>query len=352
VEVVVDDPAPHEVRVAVAACGLCHSDLHYLTGDLVAPLPMVVGHEAAGVVEAVGSAVTRVAPGDRVVTCMSVFCGACPACARSETWLCANRERPPTQRSSDDPPRVSVDGRPVAQGLGIGGLADRLLVHEHAVAVLPDALAFDLGALLGCGVLTGAGTVFNAARVREGESVVVIGCGGVGLSAVNAAAIAGAARIVAVDRDPAALALAAALGATDTIVVDDGVDVVGAVRDLIGGGADHAIEAIGLSATMETAIGAIRPGGTASLVGIAHPRARLDLSALGTVWFNRRIQGVLMGANHFPDDIPKLADLALEGRLRLDLIATDRLPLDDVNAGFDRMRTGAAGRVVVVLGDT
>lgn len=348
-EVTVDDPSPHEVRVRVEACGLCGSDLHYVDGELRTTYPMVVGHEAAGVVDSVGESVSGFAPGDRVVTCMSVYCGICEACRRGETWLCTNRERPPTQRPSDGPPRLEVDGVPATQGLGIGGLSEYVLVHEHALARLPAELPLDLGALLGCGVLTGAGTVFNAARVRPAESVVVIGCGGVGLSAINAAAIAGAGRIIAVDIDPAALALAEGVGATDTIRADE-VDVVKTVRSMTDGGSDHAIEALGRPATMSQAVDCIRPGGLASLVGIAGPRDRLDLGALSTVWFNRRIQGVLMGANHFPRDIPRLAGLAIDGRLKLDMLATRRITLDEVPEGFDRMRAGSGGRAIAMLG--
>lgn len=347
-EITVDDPGPHEVRVRVEACGLCGSDLHYVEGSLRTTFPMVVGHESAGVVDAVGASVSGFAPGDRVVTCMSVYCGICEACRRGETWLCTNRERPPTQRPADSPPRLTAGGEAAAQGLGIGGLAEYVLVHEHALARLPNELPLDLGALLGCGVLTGAGTVFNAARVRPAESVVVIGCGGVGLSAVNAAAIAGAGRIIAVDIDPDALALAEGVGATDTIRADE-LDVVRTVRGMTDGGADHAIEALGRPATMAQAVDCIRPGGLASLVGIAGPKDRLDLGALSTVWFNRRIQGVLMGANHFPRDIPRLAALAIDGRLKLDVLATRRIPLEDVPAGFERMRTGSGGRAIATF---
>lgn len=347
-EIVVDDPAAHEVRVRVEACGLCRSDLHYVTGELRTEFPMVPGHEAAGVVESVGSSVTGFSPGDRVVSCMSVYCGTCGACRRGETWLCQNRDRPPTQRPEGAAPRVTVGGRAAIAGLGIGGFAEYLLVHEHALAALPDGLPVEHGALLGCGVLTGAGTVFNSARVRPGESVVVIGCGGVGLSAVNAAAIAGAGPVIAVDVDDAVLELARAMGATETLR-GDVEPVPKAVRRLTGGGADHAIEALGRPATMAQAVDCVRPGGTASLVGIAGPTETLELSALATVWFNRRIQGVLMGANHFPRDIPRLADLALDGRLHLDLLATDRLPLDDLAVGFERMETGSIGRAVVMI---
>lgn len=346
--ITVDDPHPHEVRVRVEACGLCGSDLHYVNGDLRASFPMVVGHEASGVVEAVGESVSGFAPGDRVVTCMSVYCGICEACRRGETWLCTNRERPPIQRAADDAPRLAVGGVAAAQGLGIGGLAEHVLVHEHALARLPAELPLDLGALLGCGVLTGAGTVFNAARVRPAETVVVIGCGGVGLSVVNAAAIAGAARIIAVDVDATALELAVGVGATDTIRADE-EDVVKTVRSMTDGGADHAIEALGRPATMSQAVDCIRPGGLASLVGIAGPKDRLDLGALSTVWFNRRIQGVLMGANHFPRDIPRLAALAIDGRLKLDVLATRRIDLDEVPEGFERMRSGSGGRAIARL---
>ncbi|NND84603.1 MAG: Zn-dependent alcohol dehydrogenase [Acidimicrobiia bacterium] len=344
----VADPGPREVRVRTAACGLCHSDLHALEGQLQTPLPSVVGHEASGIVESVGSEVTDFVPGDRVVACISQFCGSCAACVRGETWLCQRREQPPLIRPDDAPPRLTHAGAPAGQFLAIGGLAEYFLVHEHALVRLRPEMPLDIAALLGCGVLTGYGTVVNRAKVRPDESVVVIGCGGVGLSAIQAAALSGASPIIAIDLHDHALELAKELGATVTINANFETPTK-MVRALTGGGADHAIEAIGFPKTMEDAVDMIRPGGTAYLIGIAPIPSTMELSAFRLVWFNRGVQGVLMGANNFRRDIPALADLYLAGRLPLDRLLTDRIPLEEAGTGFDAMRSGSLGRSAVVF---
>ncbi len=348
VDIDVDAPGDHEVVVRTSACGLCHSDLHAMNGDVPAPGPSVLGHEAAGVVEAVGVAVTTVAPGDHVVGCFTRACGTCPPCGRGETWLCQLRDKPPLARADDAPSRLSMEGRPVGQFLGVGGFADTLLLHESGVVRIPKALPLDTASLLGCGVLTGYGTVVNRARVRPGESVVVVGCGGVGLSAIQTAAIVGASPIIAIDIHDHALDLARQLGATVTINSSD-EGAVKLVRTLTQEGADHVIEAIGFPGTMQEAIEMVRPAGTAYLIGIAPIPAMLELSAFKLVWFNRGVQGVFMGANNFRRDIPALANLALAGKFDLDHLLTERLALDDIGAGFDTMRSGSLGRSVVVF---
>ncbi len=348
VDMEVDVPGPDEVLVRTAACGLCHSDLHAMTGELPVPIPTVMGHEAAGIVDSVGSSVTAVAPGDHVVACISQFCGTCPACARNETWLCQRRDKPPLVRPEDAPPRVFHDRAAAGQFQAVGGFAERILVHENALVRVPAELPLDKASLLGCGVLTGFGTIVNRARVRPGQSVVVVGCGGVGLSAIQAASTVGASPIIAVDIHDHALDLARHLGATITINSTE-EETVKMVRALTHGGADHAVEAIGLPKTMQDAVDLIRPGGTAYLIGIAPIPSTIELSAFRLVWFNRGVQGVLMGANNFRRDIPALADLVLAGRFDLDHLLTDRIGLDEVNAGFDTMRSGSLGRTVVVF---
>lgn len=345
----VDEPGPREVRVRTAACGLCHSDLHALTGELQTPLPSVIGHEASGVVEAVGPEVTSFAPGDHVVACISQYCGQCPACVRNETWLCQRRDAPPLVRAPEDRPRLTHAGGAAGQYLAIGGFAESFLVHEHALVRIRPELPLDLAALLGCGVLTGFGTIVNRARVRPGESVAVVGCGGVGLSAIEAAALSGASPVIAIDLNEHALELAREMGATVTINAAE-EQPVKMVRALTSGGVDHAIEAIGLPATMEDAVDMIRPGGTAYLIGIAPLPSTMELSAFRLVWFNRGVQGVLMGANQFRRDIPALVDLALAGRLRLDRLLTERIGIEEVERGFDAMRSGSLGRAAVVFG--
>lgn len=347
-DVEVDGPRQGELLIRTTACGLCHSDLHAIDGAFRTRLPMVVGHEVAGIVEEVGGGVDGFAPGDQVVLTLSQFCGSCSACDRGEQWLCDRRERPPLVRTGGEPARVTVDGEAATQFLNIGGFAESVVVHQQAAVVVPPSVPAEVAAVLGCGVLTGFGTVVNVARVAPGESVAVVGCGGVGLAAVQAARIAGAATIVAIDRSPEALELASRLGATH--VIDAGVaDAVRQVRSITGQGADHAIEAIGLPVTMAQALEMIRPGGSTYFIGMSPVGTTLEIDTFKTVWLNRSIRGVLMGANRFRRDVPRLAHLYLSGALDIDSMITARLDLEDVPSGFGRMRTGAVGRSVAVM---
>lgn len=344
---VIDKPGPREVLIRTAACGLCHSDLHFIDGAYPHPLPAVPGHEAAGIVEAVGSEVTRIRPGDAVVTCLSVFCGHCEYCLSGRMALCPGSG---TRRAKGAPPRLSrADGSPVHQLLNLSGLAEMMLVHENAcVAIRPD-MPLDRAALLGCAVTTGAGTVFNACKLTPGESVAVIGCGGVGLAAVNAARIAGAGRIIAADPSPEKRALAQRLGATD--VVDPAADgAAGTIVEMTRGGVDHAIEAVGQPASAELAVRVARRGGTATIVGMMPLDAKVGLSAMDLL-SGKKLQGALMGMNRFPVDLPRLADFYCNGLLDLDTLLTHRIPLDDVNAGYARMQRGEGARSVVIFAE-
>jgi len=344
---VIDKPGPREVLIRTAACGLCHSDLHFIDGAYPHPLPAVPGHEAAGIVEAVGSEVTRIRPGDAVVTCLSVFCGHCEYCLSGRMALCPGSG---TRRAKGAPPRLSrTDGSPVHQLLNLSGLAEMMLVHENAcVAIRPD-MPLDRAALLGCAVTTGAGTVFNACKLTPGESVAVIGCGGVGLAAVNAARIAGAGRVIAADPSPEKRALAQRLGATD--VVDPAADgAAGTIVEMTRGGVDHAIEAVGQPASAELAVRVARRGGTATIVGMMPLDAKVGLSAMDLL-SGKKLQGALMGMNRFPVDLPRLADFYCNGLLDLDTLLTHRIPLDDVNAGYARMQRGEGARSVVIFAE-
>lgn len=344
-DLVVDQPGPHEVLIRTAACGLCHSDLHFIDGTYRTPVPIVPGHEAAGVVEAVGSEVRRVRKGDPVVTCISAFCGTCEYCVTGRLALCSGS---PTRRAKGAAPRLArPDGSPVQQMLNVSGLAETMLVHENAcVAIRPD-MPLDRAALLGCAVTTGAGAVFNACKLTPGETVAVIGCGGVGLSAINAARIAGAGRILAADPSPEKRALAARLGATDVIdPAEDGA--AGAIVEMTRGGVDHAIEAVGQAASARMAVGVLKRGGTATVLGMLPPDQQVGLSAMDLLQ-GKRVQGALMGMNRFPVDLPRLVDFYLAGVLDLDAMLTDRIALDEVNAGFDRLRQGEGARSVVVF---
>lgn len=343
-EVEVDKPAAHEVLIRTAAVGVCRSDLHFVDGHYPHPMPCIPGHEAAGIVEAVGSEVRTVKPGDAVVTCLSAFCGHCEFCVTGRMSLCLGGD---TRRAKDQPPRLSMAGTPVSQMLNLSAYAEQMLVHEHAcVAINPD-MPLDRAAILGCAVTTGAGAVFHAACVRPGESVAVIGCGGVGLAAVNAARIAGAARIVAIDPVADKRALAATLGATDTIDASS-ESVVAELHELTRGGVDHAIEAVGRPASGDLAVRALRRGGTATILGMMPLDHKVGLAALDLL-SGKKLQGALMGGNRFPVDIPRLVDFYMAGTLDLDTIIAQRIGLDRINDAFAALRQGDSLRSVVVF---
>ncbi|HEX5184182.1 MAG TPA: Zn-dependent alcohol dehydrogenase [Allosphingosinicella sp.] len=348
-ELVIDDvsvakPRAREVLIRAMACGVCHSDLHFIDGAYPAPLPLVPGHEAAGMVEAVGEDVTSLKPGDHVVTCFSTFCGRCEFCVTGRLSLCTDRS---TKRQKGDAPRLSLGDRAVHQLLNVGGYAEMVLVHENgAVAIDPD-MPFDRGALMGCAVVTGAGSIFNTARVRPGEDVAVIGCGGIGLAAVNAARIAGARHIVAIDPVPAKRALAETVGATAGFAPDE-EGLKERIVELTKGGVHHAIEAVGRISAGELAISLLRRGGTATIVGMMPLKEKLSIGAMDLL-AEKRVQGCLMGSNRFPLDIPRLVDFYLAGRLDLDSLVAERIGLQEINRAVDKLRTGEAARSVVMF---
>ena len=347
VDLRVDAPGDDEVLVRTAACGLCHTDLHLMTGDMPGPPgPVVLGHEAAGVVEAVGRNVTGIAPGDHVVACVSAFCGQCAECGHGRTFLCERRRS--LRRGGSDAPRLSREGSPVEQFAGIGGFAEMMLLHRNSVVKVSRDIPLESAALLGCAVLTGVGSVIRGARIEVGSTVAVVGIGGIGASIVQGALIAGASRIVAVDLHRERLDLAARLGATDVVDASQ-TDPVRAVLELSGGGVDHAFEAVGHAATIDQAVRMTRPGRTAYMVGVPSARNPVTVPAADMVLSGRGLQGLLMGSNHFPTDIPMLVDLALAGRLRLDDLIGSRVSLDTVNDAYDDMRRGGVARSVVVF---
>ena len=344
-DVRVDNPAPHEVRIRTVACGLCHSDLHFIDGAYPHAMPTIPGHEAAGIVEAVGSEVRTVKVGDAVVTCLSAFCGHCEFCVSGRMSLCLGAE---TRRAAGAPPRITrLDNSLVSQMLNLSAFAETMLIHEHAcVAINPD-MPLDRAAVIGCAVTTGAGTIFNACKVTPGETVAVIGCGGVGLATINAAKIAGAGRIIAADPIPEKRALAMKLGATD--VVDALSDHAAAeIVEMTKGGVDHAIEAVGRPASAALAVGALRRGGTATILGMMPLSEKVGLSAMDLL-SGKKLQGAIMGGNRFPVDIPRLVDFYLRGLLDLDTIIAERIPLTAINDGFDKMRRGDAARSVILF---
>jgi Zn-dependent alcohol dehydrogenase len=348
-QVDLDSPRRHEVLVRVVASGLCGSDLGAVSGKrTLVPFPAILGHEAAGVVERLGEGVERVRVGDHVVLSILPSCGACAACASErpnhcETAAAAMRAGVLLDGSS----RLSVDGEPLHHFLGVSSFAEYAVVPESAVTVIDHAMPLDRAALIGCGVLTGFGAVRNTAGVPPGSRVAVFGCGGVGLSAIQAARISGAATIVAVDVQPDKLALARSLGAT--AVVDANVeDVAGAVRNAVDGGVDYAFEAAGREQTIAQAWASLAVGGQLVIVGLLASGAKLTIDA-DPLLEEKRIAGCYLGSASPARDVPALVNLYLDGELLLDELITRRLGLTELDQAFERMRAGSEARQVVVF---
>jgi S-(hydroxymethyl)glutathione dehydrogenase/alcohol dehydrogenase len=341
-DVTLDKPEPHEVVIDTAAAGVCHSDLHFIEGLYATDLPVVPGHESAGVVASVGSQVDYVQPGDHVVTCMSAFCGECELCTAGRPALC---ETSSTTRAGGD--RLTYDAAPIGQLYNLGSYAEQMLVHERAVVKVRKDMPLDLAALLGCAVVTGYGAVVNTAQVEPGSSVVVIGCGGIGLSAINGAAIAGAGQIIAVDVVANKLEMARAFGASE--VVDAAVtDPVEAVRELTSGGAQYTFEAVGVKTTTEQAFAMLRAGGDATVIGMVPEGQKVEIDA-SELLYEKTLRGSNMGSNRFRVDIPRLVDFYLDGRLHLDELVSKRVRLEDINEAFADMKTGSVARSVIIF---
>ncbi|MFG2292226.1 S-(hydroxymethyl)mycothiol dehydrogenase [Streptomyces sp. NPDC048603] len=340
--VLVPDPGPGEALVKVQACGVCHTDLHYREGGINDEFPFLLGHEAAGVVEAVGPDVTSVAPGDFVVLNWRAVCGRCRACRRGRPWYCFathNASRPMTLE----------DGTRLSPALGIGAFAEKTLVAAGQCTKVDPAASPAAAGLLGCGVMAGLGAALNTGNVGRGDSVAVIGCGGVGNAAVAGARLAGAARIIAVDLDDRKLEWAKGLGATHT--VNGGKeDVVKAIQALTGGhGADVVIEAVGRPETYEQAFYARDLAGTVVLVGVPTPDMRLDLPLLDVFGRGGSLKSSWYGDCLPERDFPLLIDLYLQGRLDLDAFVSETIPLDGVEEAFARMERGEVLRSVVTF---
>ena len=343
-DVQINKPGPHEVLIRTAAAGVCHSDLHFVEGSYPFPLPAVIGHESAGVVEQVGSEVRTVKVGDHVITCLSAYCGHCDHCLTGHMSLC---QSPDTKRDASDEPRLSQNGRPLPQFLNLSSFAEMMLIHEHACVAVRKDMPLDRAALIGCGVMTGVGAVFHTNKVAPGETVAVIGCGGVGLAAINGAAIAGAGRIIAIDMNPSKDNLSREFGATDFICAAD-VDAVRTVIEMTGGGVHHAFEAIGLAKTAEQAFGMIRRGGQATIIGMIPVGQNISLPGPAFLG-EKKIGGSAMGSNRFPVDMPRMVDMYMAGKLKLDQMISRRIKLEDVNEAFVEMKTGNIARSVIVF---
>lgn len=352
-ELVLDPPGPGEVLVRMAASGVCHSDLHVVDGEWDRPAPVAMGHEGAGIVEAVGPGVgerpgdPRV--GDLVVLAWTAPCGACPACRRGETFLCSDPRGAGHRRAPADVRLRRPDGTPVGVYSGIGTFATHQVVAAEAAVPVDRALPVDQAALIGCAVTTGVGAVTRTAGIPAGASAVVIGLGGVGLSAVMGAALVGAAPIVAVDRVAAKLDLAAGLGATDGVLATDGAATRAAILRRLPGGADHVIEAIGLAATAELALEVVRPGGTVTLVGMTPQGVRTAVDVYAFVERGIRLLGSNYGSADPAATFPELAAHVVAGRLPVGRLVEERIGLDDLPRAFEAMRRGDGARRVVVF---
>src|SRR6201985_2933372 len=343
-DVSLPNPGPREVLIRTAVAGLCHSDLHFMEGLYPHPLPAVLGHESAGVVEKVGSDVNYVKPGDHVVTCLSVFCGTCDNCTTGRTVLCTDTTVKMIPGASN---RLSW-GRPekLNQFLNLSSFAEQMLVHENAIVKIRNDMPLELAALIGCGVITGYGAVVNTAKVTAGETV----AGGgrrVGRAAINGAEIAGAGRIIAIDTNPAKLQLATKLGATDIIDPRNG-DVVQQVRDLTKGGVNHSFEVLGRKETAEQAFGMLAPGGTAIIVRMIPFGQKSELHGFDFLR-ERKLQGSSMGSNHFRVDMPRLIEFYMRGKLHLEDWISAKLKLSEINEGFANMKAGKTVRSIVVF---
>jgi alcohol dehydrogenase len=347
-EVELAEPGPRELLVRVEAAGVCHSDLSVVDGNRPRPLPMVLGHEAAGVVEAVGPGVPDVAAGDHVVLTFMPSCGACPDCVEGRPALCADAQRANGAGTLvGGARRFRRDGAELHHHLGVSAFAERTVVARASAVVVPPELPFDTAALFGCAMLTGAGAVLNSAGVRPGESVAVFGLGGVGLAAVMGAVVVEASPILAVDPVESKRELALELGATGAFRPED---AVAAIRDATGGGARHAIEAAGHAGVLRAAYDATRPGGTTVSVGLPHPSAELVLPALSLVAEARTLVGSYLGSCVPQRDVARLVELWRAGRLPVERLQAGRLPLSAVNEAMDALADGGVVRQILVPG--
>lgn len=336
-------PKAHEVLIRTGAAGLCHSDLHFMEGLYPHPVPVILGHESAGVVEAVGSEVEYVKPGDHVITCLSVFCGHCKNCTTGRPNLCLNTsvKQPPGQADRFEWDRSEK----LNQFTNLSSYAEQMLVHENAVVKIRKDMPMPQAALIGCGVITGFGAAVKTAKVGFNDSVAIIGCGGVGMAALNGAAYAGASRIFAVDTNPVKLQLAAKLGATDLINPRDG-DPVEQIKALTDGGVDHAIECLGTRRTAEQAFEMLAVGGTATIVGMVPFGQKMELHGADFLR-ERKVQGSSMGSNQFRVDMPNLVELYMSGKLQLDDWVSDLIEIEQINEGFEAMKAGKVVRSII-----
>ncbi|MCL9793885.1 S-(hydroxymethyl)mycothiol dehydrogenase [Frankia sp. AgKG'84/4] len=340
--ILVPEPGPGEAVVRIQACGVCHTDLHYREGGINDDFPFLLGHEAAGIVETVGDGVTDVAPGDYVVLNWRAVCGDCRACRRGRPWYCFA-----THNATQ--PMTLTDGTKLSPALGIGAFVEKTLVHAGQCTKVDPAARPAAAGLLGCGVMAGIGAAVNTGGVGRGDSVAVIGCGGVGDGAIAGARLAGAAKIIAVDTDPRKLEWARGFGATHTVNAKES-DPVAAIQDLTGGfGADVVIDAVGRPETYKQAFYARDLAGTVVLVGVPTPEMTLELPLLDVFGRGGALKSSWYGDCLPSRDFPLLIDLYQQGRLDLDAFVTEEIALDGVEEAFTRMHSGDVLRSVVIF---
>jgi Zn-dependent alcohol dehydrogenase len=348
-EVELEAPRAGEVLVRIEAAGVCHSDLHYMTGDLAARLPIVVGHEGAGIVEALGpGAGTRVSVGDRVALLWRPRCGECDACVAGNPVLCRfGRVLAQTNGLMDGTTRLHRGDEEIHHLMGVSCFAERVVVSETSVVPVPDGVPPEVAAISACAVITGVGAVLNAVESPAGAPLAVFGAGGVGLAAVMGAALGGADPLIVIDIDPAKLELARRFGATHTI---DGSreDPVARILELTGDGVPWLIDAVGSAATMQQGIACLRPSGTLVAIGLNRADATFAVPINELVQRQKRIVGALYGGSNPRLDLPRIFGLYLAGRLPLDALIGARRPLDEVNEAYDDLRSGATGRTILV----
>jgi S-(hydroxymethyl)glutathione dehydrogenase/alcohol dehydrogenase len=342
-DVRLDAPKGREVRVRSVAAGLCHSDLLFMDGAWPHPMPTILGHEVAGIVEAVGPEVTSVKPGDHIVGCAGGPCYECRYCVMGRPIICPNRNQ---DRSPSGTQRIYLGDTPVHQYGQLSAFAEEMLIHEHACVRIPKEVPLHLAAIIGCGVATGLGAIFNTARVEPGASVVVTGVGGVGLNAIQGARIAGATNIVAVDVSDAKLELALRLGADIAVNALDG-NAVEAVLDATSGGADHVVETSGVASVAEDGFRMLGEGSILTLVGLPPLGTRIAFDMTKLIPSEQSVRGCHVGSLRPRVDLPRYCEMYLKGMLNLDSMVTSRISLADVNAGFDAMNSGSVGRSVI-----
>jgi NDMA-dependent alcohol dehydrogenase len=349
-DVEVEAPRAGEVKVRMAASGVCHSDLSVQNGTLYNALPAVIGHEGAGVIEEVGEGVTGLAPGDHVVISWVPQCGTCFFCTRDQGHLCENANLAlSTGGMLDGTPRFSLDGQPLHHMAAAGTFTEATVVPAVGAVKIPEEIDLKAAALIGCGVLTGVGAALNTADIRKGDSVAVIGCGGVGLNVIQGARIAGAGEIYAVDMNETKLQMAKEFGATVTVNASEG-DPVSKVMGLTEQrGVDVAFEVIGLQQTIDQTITLARRGGQAILVGVPRMDVQVTIPAfIGLVLQEKTIKGCWYGSSNVHRDVPKLVELYQAGELKLDELISREIGLEQVNEAFDAMKTGEVARSVIV----